>query len=82
MIDRSCPLFSCHFPKDQDDFYARFDGMNRYCSTKGGGGGGGEGGITSYYILLQHLHIYFSSEDEILFSRFKSEMDRLKVMNF
>ena len=49
---------------------------------RGGGGGGGEGGITSYYILLQHLHIYFSSEDEIQFSRFKSEMDRLKVMNF
>ena len=77
MVDRSCPIFSCHFPKDQDDFYARFDWMNRYCSTKGGGGG-----ITSYYILLQHLHIYFSSEDEVLLSRFKSEMDRLKVMLF
>ena len=34
------------------------------------------------YILLQHLHIYFSSEDEVLFPRFKSEMDRLKVMLF
>ena len=44
--------------------------MNRYFSTKGGGGGG----ITSYYILLQHLQ-YFSSEDEVLFSRFKSEME-------
>ena len=64
----------CHFQKDQGDFYARFDEMNHYFSTKGG-----VGGITSYYILL---HIYFSSEDEGLFSRFKSEMDRLKVMNF
>ena len=43
---------ACHFPKDQDDFYARVDGMNPGGVGVGVGGGGG---ITSYYILLPYV---------------------------